>query len=145
MTGGGSRGSRRRPPIEGFVDERGRPLIKLQKGRQDLVVMVDTGFNGELLVDVEAARRFGVRRSPLFGDPTSHLTTVGASVTVQLGRMDVEFGLQSDINVMILVDGKIAPDGDAFGPEAIMGTKLLAKSELVIDFPASTVRVSAAS
>lgn len=144
MTGAGSRGSRRRTPVEGFVDERGRPLIKLQKGRQDLVVMVDTGFNEELLVEFDAARRFGVRRSQLFGDPPPQLTTIAGSVAVQLGLMDVEFGPQSHINVMILVDGKITSDGDAYGPEAIMGTKFLAKSELVIDFPASTVRISAA-
>ena len=40
----------------GAVDLRGRPVIRIEGKQESILVVVDTGFNGDLMVSRDAAR-----------------------------------------------------------------------------------------
>jgi clan AA aspartic protease len=49
--------------IEGWVDSSLSPRIKIPvPGHEELTVVIDTGFNGELVLPVRLLRRLGFRR-----------------------------------------------------------------------------------
>ena len=68
------------------VDQRGRPVIRIEGKSESILVVVDTGFNGDLLLAREAARLLGV-------DPVSKETEIelgdGRTVVVNEARATI--------------------------------------------------------
>ncbi len=119
----------------GSVDDRGRPLVRLSGEHDDLLLTVDTGFNGDLFVS-----RFGAQMLGL--TPTGRATAVelgdGSTAFVEAARITlVWLGESRPIRVLVTNIWK-PPVDDVVG---LLGTGLLSPHRLVIDFTAGTVDI----
>jgi hypothetical protein len=127
------------PDISGGVDLRGRPIVRLKIAGFDdeLLAMVDTGFNDELLMSEADAAVWGVVAAGLaskleLGDGTLIFARRGTVNAVWMGERRV-FRVQITPNV------KGTRQADA--PVALIGTRLLADDKLEIDFPRKSLRI----
>ncbi len=123
--------------VRGGVDQRGRPLIRITViGFDDeLVAMVDTGFNGELLMSEKVAADWGI--SPV---GIAAKLELGDGSKIFAGRATVAvlwMGKRRAIAVQITPSTKGKKQADE--PVALIGTRLLADDILEINFPAQTV------
>ncbi len=116
--------------IEGQINEHGTPLIPLRLADRDWMAIVDTGFNGglelpETLADVRDAESFGTVRAPL---------AAGIVVTEELVLVELDF------------DGhhEFTPATFAAANHILVGTRLMHRHRLELDFPARTVRLERA-
>lgn len=122
----------------GSVDDRGRPVVRLRGvAEDDVLVVIDTGFNGYLMVTRQAASAFGVA-------PIGRVTTVelgdGTTATVLRGRTTISWlGERRLIDVLVADAWTPLPDA----PEGLLGTALLAPHMLHVDFAARTVEIEA--
>lgn len=125
----------------GSIDLRRRPIVRIDKeGREDgFLALLDTGFNGELLVsqtDAEVlgfARRAGTSTAELAGGQVYELSR-GQGEILWLGR-------KRRVDVLISAEAtRPRRDGE---PVALVGTRLLAPHMLLIDFLSSTVEIEA--
>ena len=123
--------------VRGSVDLRGRPLIRITViGFDDeLVAMVDTGFNGELLMSEKVAAEWGI--SP-----------VGLAAKLELGDGSKIFAGRGTVPVFWMgkrraIAVQITPSNkgkkQSSEPVALIGTRLLSEDILEINFPAQTV------
>ena len=121
--------------VIGSVDLRGRPIIRLEVGDDSILLVVDTGFNGDLMLARSAARLLGV-------DPRIRETDVelgdGRTVQVKEARTTIRW-LEHDRRARILVSDDWTVIGDA--PAGLVGTELLAPHLLLIDFAGRTVEI----
>lgn len=117
--------------IRGMVTEDGVPLIVLRLADEDWVTIVDTGFNGDL--ELPDALRSRLSLTPA-GTIKSELAS-GVAIEEDAYRVDIEF------------DGEVVEADVTFADieHALLGTELLAKHRLEIDFPKATVRLSRAT
>lgn len=67
--------------INGSVDNRQRPVVRLESGKHSLLLLVDTGFNGDLLLSEPAARALAI-------------TGIGRMRTIDFEARSVEIGTQ---------------------------------------------------
>ena len=122
--------------VIGSVDVRGRPVVRIEGKDDSILVVVDTGFNGDLMLTREASRLLGV-------DPGHAKTDVelgdGRRAAVYEARVTIKW-LGSDRQVRILVADDWKTTGDA--PVGLLGTALLSPHLLIIDFSAGTVEIS---
>ncbi len=126
----------------GWIDDRGRPLINLQSPNGTSVsALVDTGFNGEILVEGQNYDRL------VDADFPCHLTTlfrrveaVGAAPYARLGLARVQWHDDERIvNLQVVLNPEHAfHRGD---PIVTVGTRFLIDSRLTIDFPEQFVTV----
>jgi predicted aspartyl protease len=125
----------------GGVDQRRRPLVrvKLVGAEDSFLALVDTGFNGNLLLTRTVAIQLGfcLRKDTdvvEFADGRSEAVTAGYGVIEWLGGVRrVEIFASSDPQ-----RPRIPRDGE---PVALLGTGLLAPHILLIDFEAGTVEI----
>ena len=121
--------------VTGSVDERGRPLVRLEGKTDSVLLVVDTGFNGDLMTSREGARLLGV-------EPDIDVTEVelgdGRTVKVNEGRATIIW-LEQARRVRVLVSDDWNPAGDA--PVGLLGTQLLVPHLLLIDFAEGTVEI----
>lgn len=128
------------PELIGGLDERRRPLLRVPvRGNDDILVIIDTAFTGELLLDEVGARQWGVvvvdvEAAIELGDGSRRLVKQG------LLTIDWLDGLK-DVTVQIIPQGshRTRPDGN---PGALIGTELLASYVRLIDFPGSHVSLA---
>ena len=121
--------------VIGSIDQRGRPVIRVEGKLESILVVVDTGFNGDLLLAREAARLLEV-------DPVSKETEIelgdGRTVVVNKARATITW-LEQARRVRVLVSNDWITTGDA--PVGLLGTDLLAPHLLLIDFADGTVEI----
>ena len=125
------------PEMRGRLDEHGQPVLdlRLAGGTNVLTALVDTGFDGDMLVHRD------------------HLT--GAGIDMLLSH--VEFARLADGNEAVLyavpstiewfgtsraVTIHVLPSDAAADEPILIGCRLLRDSRLEIDFPREIVRVS---
>ena len=117
------------------VDDRGRTVIRVEGINDSILVVVDTGFNGDLMVTRAAARDLGAQR-------------LGREVDVQLGNGTVASVIRGRATIPWLGENRlvrvlVADDwltvGDA--PAGLLGTALLTPHLLMVDFAARTVEI----
>ena len=121
--------------VIGAVDLRGRPVIRIEGKQDSILVVVDTGFNGDLMVSRDAARLLGV-------DPIAREAEIelGDGRTVQVNEASATITwLEHERRVRVLVSDDWVAVGDA--PVGLLGTDLLAPHLLLIDFTAGTVEI----
>ena len=121
--------------VIGSIDERGRPVVRIEGKHDSVLVMVDTGFNGDLMVTRAAARQLGV-------DPDEDETVVelgdGRRVTLMEARATIRW-LDKDRRARILVSDTWQTIGDA--PAGLLGTEFLTPHLLLVDFETRTVEI----
>jgi predicted aspartyl protease len=128
--------------LTGSVDELGRPVVRVRPGAggDDFLAIVDTGFNGELMMGMEAARQLNVTLS----DAMVHVE-LGTGITqrVRNGSLTVQW-MGQELNSRVLVsDTWPLLKGDA--PIAMIGTRLLRPHLLLVDFDSSSVEIETTS
>ena len=117
--------------IGGIVTEDGVPLIVLRLADEDWATVVDTGFNGALELPAGLSSRLSLTPA---GVITSELAS-GVTVEEEAFRTYIEFdGERIEVDVTF-----------ADAEHALLGTWLLAKHLLEIDFPKATVRLTRAT
>ena len=125
------------PTIEGHIDDQGMPLIDLQliPSRSALTALLDTGFDGELLVYYDDLRRAGIE--------------VAADRIVQARLADGSDATLLGAPLIIDWFGELRPVRADIVPairpanaRPLVGCRLLRDSRLEIDFPRGTVLVS---
>lgn len=127
--------------ITGHVDSRGRPLIRLSlaSGGDDLLVTVDTGFNGQLLIHDTEFLGLGSQGAW----PALEIELAGRerrAVGVVPARI-VWFGQERD--VYVFVAGGIRPRAAvADDPVGLLGAMLLTPHRLMIDYAARRVVIT---
>ena len=111
--------------LVGVVTTAGEPMVQLPVGGQDWPAVVDTGFNGDLELP-EALRPF---LKAQFRGRQPWLLASGQTIEEDMYSVDFPF------------DGQIVFAEASFVPEGVVliGTGLLRKYHLAIDFPAQTV------
>jgi predicted aspartyl protease len=125
------------PEVRGGVDQRGRPLVRIKFiGFDDeLVAMVDTGFNGELLMSENDAAAWGIIPVGIaakleLGDGSKIIAGRGTAAISWMGKRHA-----IAVQITPSAKGKRRPDE----PVALIGTRLLAQDILEINFPAQSV------
>jgi len=123
--------------ITGRIDHMGRPIIGLHIKDESVLVMVDTGFNGQLMMNETGARIFG------FSVMKSKSEIVLAddqkqSVLEGFGYLRW-FGQLREVSLFITEDQHIVRRDD--DPIAIIGTELLTPHLLEMDFAKRTVAI----
>ena len=117
--------------ISGIVTGNGVPLIVLKLASEDWLTVVDTGFNGALELPAALSSRLILQSA---GFITSELAA-GVTVEEEAFRTFNEFdGEQIEVDVTF-----------ADVEQALLGTWLLAKHRLEIDFSKATVRLTRAT
>jgi predicted aspartyl protease len=129
--------------IVGHVDLRNRPLTKIEiSGREDAVLaLIDTGFNGHLLMHEDVAQQLG-------------LVMTGAAAKVELAGHELRqfpvadgtvvwFGELRRIPVLISAE-ESPPRAGPDEPAVLLGTALLNPHKLTIDFAMRRVVIAQA-
>ena len=131
------------PEIVGHGDPRNRPLVRISiPGHEDTVLaLLDTGFNGYLLIHEAIARQLG-------------FATTGAATNVELAghvlqELYVADGTISWFNKSVLVPVLVRTEErpSQLGPDepiALIGTALLNPHKLVVDFTSRRVLIAQA-
>jgi hypothetical protein len=123
--------------MSGGVDQLLRPLLRLKIGTADdeLLTMIDTGFNGQLLMTTGQASRFGIHA----GDVLDIVTLAdGSEALVYNCAVPIEwFGRTRMVTAFVSPAPSDAPHGDA--PLALLGNRLIAPDCLEIHFGRQTV------
>ena len=121
--------------VIGSVDDRGRPVIRIDGHQESILVVVDTGFNGDLMVTRAAAQLLGI--APVSREADVELGD-GTTVRVYQGRSSISW-LGEQRPVRVLVSDSWTTVADA--PVGLLGTELLSPHLLLIDFAARTVEI----
>ncbi len=131
------------PELIGSLDSRRRPLVRVPvSGKDDLLAIIDTAFTGELLVDDDVARSWGVvvldvEAQIEMGD--------GSRRDVKQGLLTVVwFGRERDATVQVV--GRSANDSPRRPrqdgePVALLGTELIAPGILNVNFATGVVTI----
>lgn len=124
--------------LQGHVDALGRPivaLVSLATG-DPFIALIDTGFNGWLMVSGADAPTLGVR---FIQDFETLRMADGRSVQVRSGRLVVEWlGRRREIEVFVSDEPSQAGEGQ---PIALIGAELLVPHLLMVDYGAKTVDI----
>ena len=131
------------PGLIGSLDTRRRPLMRVPvSGKDDLLAIIDTAFTGELLVDEDVARSWGVvvldvEAEIEMGD--------GSRRDVKQGLLTVVwFGREHDATVQVVRRSTSQPrrrlrqDGE---PAALLGTEMIAPGILNVNFSSGVVTI----
>ncbi len=129
--------------LTGSVDDRGRPLVRVRiPGKDDeLLVILDTAFTGELLLSQQDAQQWGtlvldVEADIELGDRST--------LTAKQGLLTIDWlGRELDVTVQVTPNAtsrsaSMRRDGD---PVGLLGTTLLNQALLTIDFPQRRVQL----
>jgi len=127
--------------IIGHVDARDRPIVSLAvPGQEDgLLVLIDTGFNKELLIHETDAARLKCEVS----DVTMQVELAGRERRIlSLARTRIVwFGHEREIDVLIArTEQPRATLADE--PVALLGTALLSPHKLTVDFATRRVVIA---
>jgi predicted aspartyl protease len=121
----------------GSVDHYLRPILRLKfAGQEDeLIALIDTGFNGQLLMSQTLALRLNVQVNE-FEDVVT--LADGSLVAARQGHVTVEwFGKARNVHVQITPTH--AKQRVSEGDFVLLGTRLIAPDNLEIQFGRKTV------
>jgi predicted aspartyl protease len=125
------------PVMNAYFDERGMPVLDLVVSPHGsrITALIDTGFDGEFLVYHDQLRAIGVdvvfdRAEQLRLADGSEVTLLGAALTIDW------HGEPRRVNL------DVVPTRAPHHARALLGCRLLRDSQLLIDFPAGTIRIS---
>ena len=121
--------------VTGSVDDRGRPVVRLDGKDDSILVTVDTGFNGDLMVTREAAKVLGVDVTEIkskieLGDGTIARVHESPALLSWLGEL-------RSTTVFVADTWTTSPDA----PSGLLGTRLLSPHLLLVDFDGRTVEI----
>ena len=123
--------------MDGRLDERGMPVLDVAvlPHASRITALIDTGFDGELLVYHDQLRAIGVdvvfdRAEQLRLADGSEVTLLGSTLTIDW------HGEPRRVNL------DVVPTKAPQRARALLGCRLLRDSQLHIDFPAGTIRIS---
>ena len=128
----------------GGIDARRRPVVRVTTPGDEigLLALLDTGFNGELLCNVDAARALKIKPQ---GDVTRVELAGGLRQDAQYGWLQIVWlGLPRLVRVLVssnAADARLLPNDDE--PVALLGTGLLWPHLVLLDFSAGTVEIEA--
>ena len=110
--------------------------IEFEDGRDSVLALLDTGFNGELMMSNLDAVRLGV---VLQQSKRTVEVAGGRHVDVQRGLLPIRWlGRLRRTEVFVTnAPSPVRPDD----PVALLGTKLLTPNLLLVDFQSNTVEV----
>jgi predicted aspartyl protease len=124
--------------ITGRIDHLGRPIVRLETPTHaSFLALVDTGFNGHIMLSAQDARALGFSvdittiDTNLAGDIVEKMTG-GRGAIIWMGR---------SLNIELIVSSNkpiLRRDDD---PIALIGTALLTPHLLLIDFGEKTVEI----
>jgi predicted aspartyl protease len=121
--------------IVGSVDDRSRQVVRLEVGEHSLLLLVDTGFNGDLLFSASAARALGMA-----GLGRARTIELGDGTTAELRQQRARIPwLGAARDVRALIADYWQPLGD--DPVGLVGTELITPHLLLIDFAARAVEI----
>jgi predicted aspartyl protease len=131
------------PELIGHVDPRNRPIISLSVSDQEdaFLAIVDTGFNGELLISETEVRRFKCEflhlEAPVeFANRERHMVSLARSRIIWFGRVQ---------EVRVWITAAEAGRGAVLDePVALLGTALLNPYRLTVDFTKRRVVITEA-
>ena len=124
--------------LTGSIDLLGRPLVRVRPVGQadDCLSIVDSGFNGEMMMGMHAALAL---RVVLFPDAVDVELGTGAIERVLEGKLPIQWLDEIRVAKVLVSFGWPAPRPDA--PIALIGTRLLHPHLLRIDFGADTLEI----
>ena len=123
--------------MDGRLDHRGQPILDLRLVGAEipLAVLIDTGFDGELLVYRSQLEAAGLH--PISQDLERVQLADGTVVTTLVVTIQVQWHDELRPSIVNVI-GYDASEG----ARAILGCQLLRDSTLDINFPAGTVRIT---
>ncbi|MHB8270301.1 hypothetical protein [Bradyrhizobium sp.] len=132
--------------LEGSVDDLKRPLVRIETPGFDdpLVVFVDSGFNGALLIDETQAARMGFSVARNSATPVRLASQRSENFSLGEGSF-IWLGERRTIIAHVLIETqgeRRARNARKTEEEVLIGTGLLSDCRLEIDFPARKVLIS---
>jgi clan AA aspartic protease len=121
----------------GSVDQRGRPVIRIEGKQDSVLVLVDTGFNGHLMMTRSAAMLLGV--GPISKETEVKLADGHVAQVFEARAMIAWLGGERQVHVLVSDDWMTIGDE----PAGLLGTDLLAPHLLRIDFDTRIVEIEA--
>ena len=115
--------------IVGYFNERNEPVIKLDLGGLDIEVLVDTGFDGSLIVPTKLAEGLDLK----FEGPEEFLSVTGEIVSAFAHSMEIDW-LGKRIRIPVATSPEVN--------EALLGGRLLKDSRLTIDYGHRSVTIT---
>jgi predicted aspartyl protease len=128
--------------LVGGIDQRRRPLIRLKLSDRDVEILclLDTGFNGELMIDKQNCAILGFDRRQDF--------SIVEFADGRVQRMQGAVGLVDWLGVARRVAILVSDGSHRSGPDdpiGLVGTGLLHPNLLLLDFQTGTVEIEAQS
>lgn len=121
------------PSLLGYIDRRARkPMLRIRVNGKHFVALVDTGFNGELLMSANEAARLGV--TMLHGQ-AHQVQTAGGVISVDRGNLTIDW-CHGPRRTGVLVHSSVAGT-----QEVLLGTGLLHPGILTVEFLNDFVRI----
>jgi clan AA aspartic protease len=114
--------------VEGYFNARDEPVISLQVGSLSIEVLVDTGFNGSLLIPGHVANQLDLR----FEGPEEFQSVTGEVFLADAYSMEIDW-LGTRITVPIATSREVS--------EALIGSHMLKDCRLTIDYKERSVIV----
>ena len=124
--------------VTGRVDRLGRPVVRIEiPGGESFLALIDTGFNGELMVAKVDAQMLGLTITTKVADVTVAGDLV-QSVLEGIGSIRwLDVTRRVEIHISTAVPHRTMDDD----PIAMIGTRLLSPHLLLIDFVQGTVEI----
>lgn len=117
--------------IEGYFNVRDEPVIKLDVGLSQIEFLVDTGFNGGLIIPDQMTEGLDIKHDRGLEE---FCTATGATFLASGCSMEITWFGQ-DIRVPVATSEEV--------PEAILGGNMLKDCRLIIDYGERTVTIIA--
>ena len=124
--------------LVGGVDELGRPIVRVDvPGHDGFLAVVDTGFNGSLMLQRSEATTQG-----FLGNKRLAVVELGttAQVVVEKATGSISW-LGRELRVEALISNQPAPIQRPDTARALLGTELLADCLLLVDFATRVVEI----
>jgi predicted aspartyl protease len=121
--------------VTGSIDDRGRPVIRLEFADDSHLFIVDTGFNGDMIVSAATARAMSLSRDEdvvrvEFGDGRASQVVQAEAKLTWLGQTRL---------MRVLISEAWHPRAEE--PSGLIGTGLLSPHLLLIDFASRLVEI----
>ena len=114
--------------IDGYFNARDEPVVRLDVGSLPVEVLVDTGFNGSLIIPGEVADQMDLEFEWL----EEFLSVTGATFFVSICSTEIDW-LGKRARVSLARSGEVN--------EALLGSQMLRDCRLTIDYANRTVNI----
>ena len=126
------------PKVFGSVDELERPVVRIQPvGKDEILAVIDTGFNRQLMMRRADAMHCGVSETESF-----EKVELGTGDKLRLRKGIGNFHWLGAEHVMeVFLSDELGAPHRADQPVALIGTRLLRSCLLLIDFDVGLVEI----